>query len=137
MSTSLLLASLGATVMLLGTAMISQTGKLPDAPLSSPSLAQKGKSSITALELATYLTQSGVKMYGAYWCGHCQHQKEAFGSAFSQINYIECDPKGKNPRPKLCEQARIQGYPTWEIKGKLYPGVQSLQNLAVLSGYRQ
>jgi hypothetical protein len=74
-------------------------------------------------------------MYGAYWCPHCNDQKELFGAAFSNIDYVECDPGGKNSRPSLCQKAKITGYPTWEIKGKLYPGTQSLEELAKLSGY--
>ena len=56
--------------------------------------------------------------------------------AFKRINYIECDENGKNGRPDLCIKAKIFSYPTWEIKGQLYPGLQSLKNLAELSGYK-
>ncbi len=91
---------------------------------------------LSADGLAMQLKKIGAKMYGAYWCPHCTHQKEMFGQAFSQINYIECDPRGQNPQPNLCQKAGIQGYPTWEINGKLYPGVQPLRELAELSGYK-
>ena len=74
-------------------------------------------------------------MYGAYWCPYCSRQKEMFGQAFNQINEIECDPKGKNPQPNLCKSAGIRSFPTWEIKGQLYPGMLSLEELAELSGY--
>ena len=87
--------------------------------------------------LAKHLKRVGARMFGAYWCPHCTHQKDLFGSsAFSDINYIECDPKGENARPKLCRDAKISGYPTWEIKGKFYPGVQTLEDLAKWSGYQ-
>lgn len=87
--------------------------------------------------LATHLKQIGAKFYGTYWCPYCNKQKQLFGlQAFSQINYIECDEKGKNGRPDLCIKANISGYPTWQIKGQLYPGLQSLQSLADLSGYQ-
>lgn len=137
MSPQILLASVGAAVILGGAVVASQQGQTIPSPSSSSTLAQNDGSSATAMGLATYLKTTGAKMYGAFWCGHCAHQKEIFGSAFSQINYIECDPKGKNPQPDLCQKVGIQGYPTWEIKGKFYPGVQSLQNLAALSGYKQ
>ncbi len=76
-------------------------------------------------------------MYGAYWCPHCHYQKDMFGSVFNlYINYIECDPRGYKAKPDLCKAVRIEAYPTWEIKGKLYPGVQSLEELAALSGYQ-
>lgn len=89
------------------------------------------------IALARHLAAIGAKNYGAYWCPHCHEQKELFGQqAFALIDYVECDPKGKNPRPQLCKEAEIRGYPTWQIKGVLYPGVQSLQTLADLSNYR-
>lgn len=86
--------------------------------------------------LARHLSKIGAKMYGAYWCPHCQHQKTLFGAAIGRIRYIECDPQGDNAQPQLCQAAKIQGYPTWEINGKLYPGSQSLETLANLSGYK-
>lgn len=86
--------------------------------------------------LAHHLSKIGAKMYGAYWCPHCQHQKTLFGAAIGRIHYIECDPQGDNAQPQLCQAAKIQGYPTWEINGKLYPGTQSLDTLAKVSGYR-
>jgi thiol-disulfide isomerase/thioredoxin len=88
------------------------------------------------IALAKYLQKIGVKFYGAYWCPHCHSQKELFGKeALQYINYIECDPKGQNPQKDLCIAAKIQGFPTWEIKGQLYPGTRSLASLAELSGY--
>ncbi|MBW4550643.1 MAG: hypothetical protein KME35_05965 [Aphanocapsa sp. GSE-SYN-MK-11-07L] len=99
-------------------------------------VAQTTNQQTTAAGLAVQLKKIGAKMYGAYWCPHCTQQKEMFGQALSQINYIECDPRGKNPQPNLCQKAGIQAYPTWEINGKLYPGVMSLQDLAKLSGYQ-
>lgn len=89
------------------------------------------------IALAEHLNQIGAKMYGAFWCPHCHDQKQLFGqTAFSQITYIECDPQGANAQPQQCQQAGIQSYPTWEIKGQLYPGTQSLQELAQLSNYQ-
>ena len=42
---------------------------------------------------------------------------------------------GEDAQPELCQQKGIQGYPTWEIEGQLYPGVKSLADLAELSGF--
>jgi hypothetical protein len=83
---------------------------------------------------AKCLTDKGVKMYGAFWCGHCQNEKKSFGDSWQYIKYIECDPKGENSQTDLCLSKNIQGYPTWEINGKLYPGEQSFDKLAQLSG---
>lgn len=88
-------------------------------------------------KLAKYLTNQGAVIYGAYWCPHCADQKELFGKAFSLVNYVECDPKGENPNPKLCNEKGIKLYPTWEIKGKRYEGVLSLDQLAALTGFPQ
>jgi uncharacterized membrane protein/glutaredoxin len=89
------------------------------------------------LALARHLQQIGAKEYGAYWCPHCKDQKLLFGKeAFAMIDYVECDPKGKNARASLCQEAGITGYPTWEINGQFYPGILSLEKLADLSGYQ-
>ncbi|WP_013323347.1 vitamin K epoxide reductase family protein [Gloeothece verrucosa] len=89
------------------------------------------------LALAKQLSASGAKMYGAFWCPHCYDQKQLFGKeAFELINYVECDPQGINPKQELCQKAGVTGFPSWEIKGKLYPGTQKLDKLAELSGYK-
>jgi glutaredoxin len=87
-------------------------------------------------QLAEHLTTQNVKMYGAYWCPHCSDQKQMFGDAVNVIPYVECDPTGDNAQPQLCRDKNIQGYPTWEINGQLYPGTQSLEELAKLSGFQ-
>lgn len=87
--------------------------------------------------LAQHLRRIGAKMYSAYWCPYCQRQKELFGrEAFSQIDHVECDPKGENARPQLCQAAGVRGYPTWEINGRTYPGLRTLEQLAAISGYK-
>lgn len=81
-------------------------------------------------EFAKYLTEQGIKMYGTEWCSHCKNQKKLFGSSFQYIDYIDCD----KDRQK-CLSAGVQGYPTWKINENNYPGEQSLERLAQLSGY--
>lgn len=89
------------------------------------------------IALARHLTEIGVKEYGAYWCSHCYDQKQLFGKeAFAIINYVECDANGKNPQTQLCQEVGIKGFPTWEIKGEFYPGIQPLRKLAELSNYQ-
>lgn len=88
------------------------------------------------LGLAQHLKQIDAKMYGAFTCPHCQSQKHLFGKeAAAQLNYIECHPQGKNSQTDLCMKANIQGFPTWEIKGKMFQGEKNLPELADLSGY--
>ena len=84
--------------------------------------------------LAKCLTAQGAKMYGAYWCGHCQNQKKMFGEDFQYVNYIECDAQGENANPEECSKAGIGGDLTWIISGEQYPGEQSLEKLKELSG---
>jgi len=79
---------------------------------------------------AKYLTEQNVKMYGTEWCPHCKNQKELFNSSFQYIDYVDCD---KNRQE--CLSAGVNGYPTWKINGQNYPGEQSIERLAQLSGY--
>ena len=89
------------------------------------------------IALAKHLTSIGAKKYGAFWCPHCYEQKQLFGKkAFKEVDYIECAKEGKNPQPQACVAAGIKSFPTWEIDGKLYPGVQTPQELAELSNYQ-
>lgn len=82
--------------------------------------------------LAECLTEKGVKMYGAYWCPHCQKQKKLFGKAFEKVTYVECAVPG-DPRSQTqaCKDADIQSYPTWVFPDdKRVTGEQSLTQLA-------
>src|SRR5262249_49544520 len=81
-------------------------------------------------ELARHLRDSGAIMYGAYWCPHCSEQKHLFGAAVKDVPYVECDAKGVNARPDLCERAGVKVYPTWVIDGARREVVQTLGDLA-------
>ncbi|MFH0972311.1 MAG: hypothetical protein V1835_07170 [Candidatus Micrarchaeota archaeon] len=83
---------------------------------------------------AQCLTSKGAKLYGAYWCPHCLDQKKEFGNSVRFIDYVECDAKGTNGRPDLCQQEGILGYPTWIINGKKYEGSQTFGALSQASG---
>lgn len=66
-------------------------------------------------QLATCLKDKGAKFYGAFWCPHCQAQKKLFGSSEKLLPYIECStPDGRNQNG-ICNNAKIEGYPTWEF----------------------
>ncbi len=90
-----------------------------------------------AAGLARHLSATGAKFYGAYWCPHCADQKALFGDAAALLPYIECDPRSPIGQPEVCAAAGVRAYPTWDIGGRRYEGVLSLQELAALSGYRQ
>lgn len=90
-----------------------------------------------ALNLANHLQKNNIAMYGAYWCPHCQDQKDIFGSAFKKVPYVECSPNGpQQPTAPACVEKQVRSYPTWIIDGKHYTGAQSLERLAELTGYK-
>lgn len=150
MKSQILILSLATTLTLLTTAASAQqtancdfqskssisTHNL-DANTANTKSTIKNVSGSAEISLARYLKRIGAKMYGAFWCPYCTRQKELFGKkAFASIKYIECDPRGVNPRTQLCNQAGVRSYPTWEIKGRLYTGMYSLEALADISGYQ-
>ena len=88
------------------------------------------------LALADYLKASGAVMYTAYWCPHCHEQKELFGrQATEKLAVVECAPDGRNSQKALCDTKKIEGYPSWEIKGVISSGLKPLDQLADQSGY--
>jgi glutaredoxin len=89
------------------------------------------------LALAEHLKAQGAVMYSAYWCPHCHEQKELFGKeATAKLTIVECAPDGVNSQRALCEQKKMEGFPSWEIDGRLDSGVKPLAKLAELSGFR-
>ena len=90
--------------------------------LATPENATAGKYDV----LAQCLRDKGVTMYGADWCPHCQNEKNAFGSSFDFIPYVECSAD-----PERCLSKKIDGYPTWIFSdGKRLIGEQGPKRLA-------
>jgi len=86
-------------------------------------------------DLAKCLAAKNVRMYGAYWCVHCQTQKKAFGNSWQYIEYIECSLPGGKGQTEECNEAGIKGYPTWDLgKGERLSGEVSIEQLAEKSG---
>lgn len=98
------------------------------------------ESSPLTLGLAKHLNSIGAKMYGAFWCSHCQEQKQMFGrEAAKLLDYVECFPDGYRKGIKIakaCADARIEGFPTWVINGEVLSGEQELPELARVSGFK-
>ncbi len=65
--------------------------------------------------VAQCLTQKNVKFYGAFWCPHCQRQKQMFGDAAQYLPYVECSTADGNGQTDICKAKKIQTYPTWEF----------------------
>ena len=102
----------------------------------NPPPAIETDSGASEIALAKHLTAIGAKKYGAWWCPHCHAQQTLFGKeAFEHVTYVECDEEGIDPQPNACRAVGVQSYPTWEVNGQIYAGVQSLQSLAAASGY--
>ena len=87
---------------------------------------------------AKYLKNNGVVKYSAYWCPNCLNQGELFGKqAYKELKVVECAKDGKNSQTQLCIDKNIKGFPSWEINGKIIIGVQTLEELSKLSGYKR
>lgn len=135
-----LIGTLGAYAGVNGGSAVAPTGQVAVRPITQPTPGIGWEISTTSgsaeIALARHLTQIGTKEYVAWWCPHCHEQKELFGKeAYKEISHVECAEGGTNPRPDLCQAAKIESFPSWQIKGKLYSGVKSLNELADLSGY--
>lgn len=86
---------------------------------------------------ARCLSDRGVKMYGAWWCPHCQEQKEEFKASFEYVPYVECGIKGslKGQNP-VCKDAGITHFPTWQFPpmGERVERIFSLEELSDRTG---
>ncbi|XP_060196019.1 thiol-disulfide oxidoreductase LTO1 [Lycium barbarum] len=99
----------------------------------------KSESTPFAISLAKHLRSVGAKMYGAFWCSHCQHQKQMFGRAAAKLlDYVECYPDGFKRGTYManaCQEAKLEAFPTWVINGEVLSGEKKLSELAELSGF--
>ncbi len=89
--------------------------------------------------LAKCLVESGAKTYGAWWCSHCNNQKEAFGKSWKIFaeggGYVECSTPDGKQQLQVCTDAGIKGYPTWRFgDGSELGGELSFAILAEKSG---
>ncbi len=84
---------------------------------------------------AKCVTDSGVKMYGAYWCPHCLSQKKDFGDSWMYINYVECSLPNMAGQTEECNEAGIESYPTWFFAdGSRISSEMSMEALADKAG---
>jgi len=83
---------------------------------------------------AKCLTAKGAKMYGAWWCPHCQDQKQAFDDSWKYVTYVECSGPDYAPT-RACIDAGIGEYPTWDFgNGSRKEGGLSLEELSAITG---
>jgi len=86
---------------------------------------------------ARCLKNRGVRMYGAYWCPHCQEQKEKFGASFEYAPYTECGIQGNlHGIAQVCKDESIKHYPTWQFPptGERVERIFSLEELSDRTG---
>lgn len=84
---------------------------------------------------ATCLKDKGAIFYGAFWCPHCQNQKEMFGKSQKLLPYVECSTPDGNGQLPVCQEKQIGGYPTWEFTdGSRTSGETPLKTLSEKTG---
>lgn len=85
--------------------------------------------------LAQCIADSGATFYGAFWCPHCQSQKQAFGKSQRLLPYVECSTPDGQGQLQVCTDATVQSYPTWEFAdGERMSGELPLTTLAEKTG---
>jgi glutaredoxin len=107
---------------------------LAAAPLRAGNLGEAVSPSTTEqLKLADDLKRIGAILYGAWWCSHCFHQKNLFGTeAGRRLPYVECE-KVEEDRQR-CREAGVKAFPTWILGEKRSEGVMSLKELRQWAG---
>ncbi len=69
-------------------------------------------------EFARCISESGAKMYGTWWCTHCNAQKEMFDSSWKVMvdlgGYVECSNSDRT-QTQICAEEGIRAYPTWRF----------------------
>lgn len=112
---------------------------LAQAQRPSQSDVESANSRIDVAALVAHLQRINARMYGAYWCPYCTEQRLLFGDADVLVEseiYVECSEGGPHrATPWLCSLHRIRSYPTWIIGDDDYVGIQSLEQLAEVSGF--
>ncbi|XAR71070.1 hypothetical protein NMG60_11028167 [Bertholletia excelsa] len=132
----LVVATLTASYITSGPVPISS----PEVDLQPFTVEITTESSPLTLALARHLHSIGAKMYGAFWCSHCQEQKQMFGrEAAKLLDYVECFPNGYKKGIKVdkaCADIGVEGFPTWVINGEVLSGKLELTELAEVSGFK-
>ena len=75
---------------------------------------------------AICLKDKGANFYGAFWCSHCQEQKELFGEAKKLLPYVECASTDPSGQTQICEDQKIESYPTWTFRSGIKIEEQSM-----------
>ena len=76
------------------------------------------------------IADSGAKFYGAFWCPHCQDQKNIFGSSKKYLPYVECSTPDRSSQLPECSSIGIESYPTWIFSDNSRTNFLSLEELS-------
>ncbi len=86
-------------------------------------------------DFAKCLKEKNAIFYGAFWCPHCQDQKQAFGGSAKYLLYVECSTQDAKSQLPVCQEAQIQSYPTWKFAdGSILEGDIKLEKLTEKTG---
>ena len=114
-----------STLLMVGLAVLILAG------LIGTAIWQNNKPSIYQ-EFAQCLNDEGAKVYVAWWCQHCENQEADFGSAWDELEVIECSSPGSHTFD-LCPD--LTSSPTWETAdGDRYEGRRTFENLSEIYG---
>lgn len=83
-------------------------------------------------EQAKWIGEHSV-LYVQTGCSHCKDQEDLFGVNLRYLNIIDCL---KEENRQKCIDEGIEGTPTWIINNQKYVGVQSIEKLLELTGYK-
>lgn len=80
---------------------------------------------------AKCLSEKGAIFYGAWWCSHCQEQKNLFEGSEKYLHYVECSSPDGNSQLPACAAAGITGYPTWVFADGSRANQMTLEELSL------
>ncbi|MEI6829615.1 MAG: hypothetical protein WCK64_07150 [Synechococcaceae cyanobacterium ELA445] len=131
-----LLVGLSTALMATAHAATTPAAKAPaTAPSMAAGLEAVSPSTPFQLALANHLRLSGAIFYGAWWCPHCFHQKNLFGTEGARkLPYVECDKDDQGRQQ--CIAAKVKAFPTWVLGGERREGLLSLEDLSTWSGFK-
>ena len=69
------------------------------------------------------------ELYVKLGCSACKLQEEMFGKNYKYLNVVDCLYEGQK-----CSEAGIEYTPTWIINGEKIVGMQTIEELKLLTG---
>ena len=133
----------GAFIVMIALGGIFAIGKEKD----TKTVAQNGSGEVAGAEssqsndfivrLAKHLRDNGMVLYGSSQSYETKEQKELFGDAVDNIDYVDCDVATNSSNPDECIGKNITIYPTWTYKGERFETIETLSELAKITNFEQ